>query len=159
MQKIIFCTYDSDFLPYRATQWSIWYDLKAAESCIIEENEVTLVSTWIKLALPIWRGVKIYARSSLPVKMWLMVANSVWVIDADYRWELKVELISLSWKKNLGIWTRIAQLEIYPYFIPWESFPLSETPMIETIVDKNVYDNFENIYPSDRGVWGFWSTK
>lgn len=159
MQNIIFCTYNPDFLPYRATQWSIWYDLKVAEFCIVKEWEVSLAPTWVKLSLPLWWWVKIYARSSLPVKMWLMVANSVWVIDSDYRWELKVELISIKWEKELEVWTRIAQLEICPYFVEWEPFSISETPKIETVVDINTYDNFEKIYPSNRGVWGFWSTR
>jgi dUTPase len=40
--------------------------------------------------------VKIYARSSLPIKFGLIVANSVGLIDADYRGEIKVELTSLN---------------------------------------------------------------
>ena len=86
-----------------------------------------------------------------------MVANSVAVIDSDYRWEIKVELTSLNWEKKLEAWTRIAQLEICPYFQEWKSFPI-KTPKIETIVDADVYQKFAEKFPSDRGVGGFGST-
>ena len=86
-----------------------------------------------------------------------MVANSVAIIDSDYRWEIKVELTSLNGEKKLEAWTRIAQLEICPYFQEWKPFP-TETPKVETIVDSGIYENFADKFPSERGVWGFGST-
>ena len=157
MQNIIFCTYNQDLLPYKATEWAIWRDLKLAEDCSVQQWEVTLVPTWVKVALPLGRWVKVYARSSLPVKFWLMVANSVWLIDADYRGEIKVELTSLNWEKKLEAWTRIAQLEICPYFQEWKPFS-TETPKVEMIVDTQTYENFVEVFPSDRGAGGFGST-
>jgi len=91
------------------------------------------------------------------VKYWLIVANSVWLIDADYRGEIKVELTSLNWEKNLEAWTRIAQLEICPYFQEWKPYP-TETPKIEMITDSEMYENFAERFPSERGAGGFWST-
>ena len=157
MQNIIFCSYNEDLLPYKATEWSIWRDLKLAEDCSIQQWSVTLAPTWIKSALPLWWGIKVYARSSLPVKFWLMVANSVALIDSDYRWEIKVELTSLNGEKKLEAWTRIAQLEICPYFQQWKPFPI-ETPKVEMIVDANIYENFAEKFPSERWVWWFGST-
>ena len=157
MQNITFCSYNSDLLPYKATQWAIWRDLKLAEDCTIQQWEVTLAPTWVKVALPLGWGVKIYARSSLPIKFGLTVANSVWLIDADYRGEIKVELTSLNWEKTLGVWTRIAQLEICPCFQEWKPYS-TETPKIEMITDNEMYENFEKHFPSDRGAGGFGST-
>jgi dUTP pyrophosphatase len=157
MQNIVFCSYNEDFLPYKATEWSIGRDLKLAEDVIVSQGEVVLAPTWIKSALPLGRWIKIYARSSLPVKFWLMVANSIGIIDSDYRWEIKVELTSLNGEKTLKVWTRIAQLEICPYFQEWKPFP-TETPKIEMIVNPDVYENFSENFPSDRGVGGFGST-
>ena len=157
MQNIIFCSYNEDFLPYKATEWSIWRDLKLAEDIIVSQGDVVLAPTWIKSALPLWWWIKVYARSSLPIKFWLIVANSVGIIDADYRWEIKVELISLNWEKRLEAWTRIAQLEIIPCFQEWEPFPI-EMPKVEMIVDSDIYENFTEKFPSNRGVWGFGST-
>jgi dUTP pyrophosphatase len=157
MQSIVFCSYSSDLLPYKATEWSIWRDLKLSEDITVSQGSVILAPTWIKSALPLWRWIKVYARSSLPVKFGLMVANSVGIIDSDYRWEIKVELTSLSWEKKLEAWTRIAQLEICPYFQEWKPFSI-EIPMIEMIVDTDIYENFAEKFPSGRGEWWFWST-
>jgi len=157
MQNIIFCTYNQDLLPYKATQWAIGWDLKLAEDITVSQGEVVLAPTWIKSALPLWWGIKVYARSSLPVKFWLMVANSVALIDSDYRWEIKVELTSLNGEKKLEAGIRIAQLEICPYFQEWKPYQ-TETPKVEMIVDSNIYENFAEKFPSDRGVWGFGST-
>ena len=157
MQNIIFCSYNEDFLPYKATEWSIWRDLKLAEDIIVSQGDVVLAPTGIKSALPLWWWIKVYARSSLPVKFWLIVANSVGIIDADYRWEIKVELASLNGEKKLEAWTRIAQLEICPYFQEWKPFP-TETPKVEMIVDPDIYENFADKFPSDRGSGWFGST-
>ena len=157
MQNIVFCSYNTELLPYKATEWSIWRDLKLAEDITVPQGEVVLAPTWIKSALPLWWWIKVYARSSLPVKFWLMIANSVWIIDSDYRWEIKVELTSLNGEKKLEAWTRIAQLEIYPYFQEWKSFSI-ETPKVEMIVDADVYENFADKFFSERGVGGFGST-
>lgn len=157
MKTIIFCSYDQDLLPYKATEWSIWRDLKLAKDVTVLEREVVLAPTWIKTALPLWRWIKVYARSSLPVKFWVMVANSVGIIDWDYRGELKVELISLNWEKSLTAWTRIAQLEICPYFQEWKPF-LTEIPEVKMIVDSEIYENFSEHFPSNRGEWWFGST-
>ena len=157
MQSIVFCSYNKELLPYKATEWAIWRDLEVAEDCTIQQWNVTLVPTWVKVALPLGWWVKIYARSSLPVKFGLMVANSVWLIDADYRGEIKVELISLNWEKTIAAWTKIAQLEICPYFQEWKIYA-NEAPKIEMIIDAEVYENFAEHFPSKRGEWWFGST-
>ena len=157
MQNIIFCSYKEDLLPYRATEGAIWRDLKLAEDCTIQQWSITLAPTGIKSALPLWRWIKVYARSSLPIKFWLIVANSVGIIDSDYRWEIKVELASLNWEKKLEAWTRIAQLEICPCFQEWKPYPI-ETPKIEMITDSEMYENFAERFPSERGAGGFGST-
>ena len=157
MKNIIFCSYSSELLPYKATEWSIWRDLKLAEDIVVSQGSVVLAPTWIKSALPLWRWIKVYARSSLPIKFWLIVANSVALIDSDYRWEIKVELTSLNGEKKLEAWTRIAQLEICPYFQERKPYSI-QTPKVEMIVDKSIYEDFASKFPSDRGVWGFGST-
>jgi dUTPase len=157
MQSIIFCSYNWDLLPYKATEWAIGRDLKLAESCIVKQWEVVLAPTWVKVASPLWWWIKIYARSSLPIKFWIIVANSVWLIDSDYRWEIKVELTSLSWDVKLEKWMRIAQLEICPYFQEGKMF-WWDVPKIEMIVNGDVYDNFVEHFPTERGDWWFWST-
>lgn len=157
MQNIIFCSYNEDLLPYKATEWSIWWDLKLAEDITVPQWSVVLAPTGVKSALPLWWWIKIFARSSLPIKWWLIIANSVWIIDADYRWEIKVELTSLNWEKKLEAWTRIAQLEICPYFQEGKVFPTG-TPKVEMVVDVGIYENFADKFSSERGEWWFGST-
>ena len=62
----------------------------------------TLVSTGVKCQLDPGTYLKLVARSSLPLKHWLIVANGEGIIDADY-WnneanegEIFVQLINLS---------------------------------------------------------------
>lgn len=157
MQPIIFCTYNNDLLPYKATQWSICRDLKLAEDITVPQWSVVLAPTWIKSALPLWWWIKVYARSSLPIKFWIIVANSIGIIDTDYRGEIKIELTSLNWEKTLTAWTRVAQFEICPHFQEWTPFSI-ETPNIEMIVDVDIYKNFAEHFPSGRGEWWFGST-
>lgn len=48
------------------------------------KTKVTLVSTGMKCYLEPGQYLEISARSSLPLKHWLVVANGVGIIDADY---------------------------------------------------------------------------
>lgn len=62
----------------------------------------TLVSTGVKVQLDDDEYLEISARSSLPLKHWIVVANGVGIIDADYynnpdnEGEIFVQLINLS---------------------------------------------------------------
>lgn len=66
------------------------------------KSKVTLVSTGMKCHLEYNQYLEISARSSLPLKHWLIVANGVGVIDADYynnpdnEGEIFFQLINLS---------------------------------------------------------------
>lgn len=54
--------------------------------------------------------------------------------------------------------TRITQVEFAPYY--WESgkFGLNYVPEIEFVVDKNLYEHFEQEFSSERGAGRFNST-
>ena len=65
-------------------------DLYADEAVIIEPNETKLISTGIALAVPMGYVVHIYPRSSIGAKTPLRLSNSVGVIDAGYRDEIKI---------------------------------------------------------------------
>ena len=103
--------YPDAILPVRSTAQSGGYDLFAAEDTIIpsywkimkgmeEEFELgydfetimtlhpnwkpTLVPTGVKLYLDNDKTFEISARSSLPRKRWMIVANAPGKVDADY---------------------------------------------------------------------------
>ncbi len=117
-------------LPTRATAHAAGYDLYAAENKIIpsyhklmsrwdldEEpyalNDIsvytkatgikpTLVSTGMKVQLADDEYLELSVRSSTPLKYWLILANSVGIIDSDYynnpgnEGEIFIQLINLS---------------------------------------------------------------
>ena len=90
-------------------------DIYADEDVVIAPGATHPVSTGIALAIPAGFVVHVYARSGLSVKTPLRLANSVGIIDAGYRDELKVPCWNsgsepLEIKKGM----RIAQMDIMP---------------------------------------------
>lgn len=88
-------------------------DIYADEDAIILPGCTVPISTGIALAIPDGFVVHVYARSGLSLKTNLRLANSVGIIDAGYRDELKV----LCWNAGTEPITiekgmRIAQMDI-----------------------------------------------
>ena len=81
-----------------------------------------------------------------------MLANGVGVIDNDYRGEYFLQLYNFTETTVTHTsGTRLGQVEIVPYFLPEQSHTLMMPP-IETIVDPDVYQRFEELYPTRRGA-------
>lgn len=129
--------------PFYATSGSAGMDLSACldEPVVIKKGEIKMISTGIAISLPSNEYVAyIYARSGLACKKGICLANSVGVIDSDYRGEIKCGLINLSnddFTVNHG--DRIAQLVIAPVAI-------AEIEECETLDE------------TERGEGGFGST-
>lgn len=70
-------------LPERATKHSAGYDFFAAESVLIEEGEMGVVSTGVKAYMKEC-DVLILADRSSNSKRGIFLANSIGVVDADY---------------------------------------------------------------------------
>ena len=88
-------------------------DIYADEDAIILPGCTAAISTGIALAIPNGFVVHVYARSGLSLKTNLRLANSVGIIDAGYRDELKI----LCWNAGTEPITiekgmRIAQMDI-----------------------------------------------
>ena len=106
-------------LPTRAHSTDAGLDLYAAETVQVAPRVVTLVPTGIAVAIPAGHVGILAARSSLAVKNSLALANGVGIIDADYRGEIKVPVISLDGCHNLiQAGQKIAQLIILPIAAP-----------------------------------------
>ena len=75
-------------LPVRKTKYSAGYDVEAAEDTIIPSfkrgQKPTLVKTGIKAYMEEDEMLLIYNRSSNQGIRWLILANSVGVVDKDY---------------------------------------------------------------------------
>ena len=83
-------------------------------------GEITLIPTGISIAPSSGDvAILIYARSSLASKYGIALANSVGVIDADYRGEIKIPLINLGQTSyTISVSERIAQLIVTPTVHP-----------------------------------------
>ncbi len=71
-------------IPKRQTLKSAGYDIASCETISIEPNEVKLVKTGLKAYMQEDEVLKIYIRSSVPLKKGLMLVNNVGIIDCDY---------------------------------------------------------------------------
>lgn len=154
--KIILCTYDEAFLPIKTTSWAVCRDVFCTQDFTVEPGKIQRVGSGIKTYLPQGRGVKMYARSSLPSKMHLMLANAVAIIDSDYRGEYLIQFYNFTDEVvTIEKGTRVAQIEIF------ESYPFSsqgKIPTLEMIVDEELYNHFDEKFSTERGVGGIWST-
>ncbi len=108
-------------LPKAASQHASGIDLFSAEENPVEigEGEIKLISTGIKIALPIGFEAQVRPRSGLAYKHGVTVLNTPGTIDSDYRGVIKIILINHgknSFLINRG--DRIAQLVVQKIFKP-----------------------------------------
>lgn len=105
-------------LPDYATEQSAGVDLLAAISqpMVIKPQEILLIPTGLKIALPAGFEAQVRPRSGLALKNGLTIPNSPGTIDADYRGEIQVILMNASntpFEITRGM--RIAQLVFARY--------------------------------------------
>ncbi len=105
-------------IPYRATPGSAGADLCACidEPITIAPGELHKIPTGIAIELPdSSMGAFLFARSGLGVKHGITLANSVGVVDSDYRGEICVGLCNVSNQPyTIQPDERIAQMVIMP---------------------------------------------
>ena len=131
-------TFDFKADMFRCIDSSIVSNEESAR-VFINAGETVLIPTGFKISFPSNMVMKIFIRSSQGLKG-LMLANSVGIIDSDYRGEIMIALHNYSggFTKNIFHGERIAQA----------SFELIERPsIVEGIVDM-----------TERGAGGFGST-
>lgn len=125
------------------TPWSAWYDVKARWTWYIAPKTVALIPVGVKVALDRWVVCLVFPRSSLPMKKWLMVANSVGVIDSDYRWEIHMQLFNFNdYEVKIEDWERLWQLVFTKY----------KEDIVE--YDWDSFQDWEKKFPSKR--WSLW---
>ena len=160
MESILICTANAELLPERKTHGAVCRDLKITQEISILPWKIQTVSTWIKIRLPEWWHAKVYARSGLPVKWWIMLANSVAIFDTDYRGEYILQLYNTTDKTvTFEKFSRLAQLEFCPTYYPNVTYTTQiHTPELESIVDTSMFASFEKKFPTERWTWKFNST-
>jgi dUTPase len=159
INNILVCSFDEQLLPVKWTSGSVCWDVKCRETFSIAPWKIIKVWTGIKTFLPQGRGTKMYARSSLPTKVGLMSANNVAIFDSDFRGEYLMQLYNFTSEVvRVPAFTRLMQLEFFPYLRGERKFWWKGIPWLEMKVDVAMYDDFAMLFPSERGAGGIGST-
>lgn len=146
--EIVVSAIQPDFIPKKAHEWDAGFDVFSRVRIVIQPHSIVNIPVWVKVAMSNGMVCLVFPRSSLPLKKWLMLSNSVWVVDAWYRWEIHMQLYNLNDKEVIiEAWEKIWQLIFTNY----------SSNVCYAIWDGD-YDKFEELYPSDRWVNGFGST-
>lgn len=133
---------ESEFfeLPKKATDGAACFDIRSADNTEIAPKNSGVVRTGLKFKIPAGYVMLVFSRSGHGFKNGVRLANSVGVIDSDYRGEVKVKL------QNDGDETfsvrygdRVAQAMLLP--VPC-------VPMVAGVVTED----------TERGSGGFGST-
>lgn len=107
-------------LPIRGTRNSAGLDLKIKESITVLKNTVVLLDTGVKVAIPDGYFGLLVPRSSM-YKKGLYLANTVGIIDSDYRGELKIAVaVADNWPSSsveITAGDRLVQLILLPYLV------------------------------------------
>lgn len=106
--------------PTHGSDWAAGYDLHAdlegASRVSLAPGEVRKISSGIAIALPQGTFGAIYPRSGNATKRGLILANTVGIIDADYRGAVIVALKNTSDQvQTIEHGERIAQLIVQPF--------------------------------------------
>ena len=80
-----------------------------------------------------------------------MLANSVGIIDSDYRGEYLMQLFNYT-KEAITIeqGTRLCQIEFCPHYRGNQQFGTKEIPAIETRIDAELWERFDEEFSSER---------
>ena len=109
-------------MPVLATEGAACFDIHATnrDPVIITQDKPHVFSTGLAFEIPAGHVLLVFSRSGHAFKNNLRLANSVGVIDADYRGELKIKLTADGYAYTAMPGERIAQVMVLP--LPTVSF-------------------------------------
>lgn len=120
-------------LPQYHSAGAAAFDLASREDVTVAPGEVRLVGTGLVVEVPRGHFLAVVARSSLPIKKGLLVANAIGIVDADYCGpgdEVKVEVYNFRDREvTIACGERIAQGLILPAVrVEWDEVTESAAP-------------------------------
>ena len=102
-------------LPVRATVGSAGYDLSLRTAVTLKPGKCVMADTGVHVEIPKGNVGLVFIRSSIGSKRHVGLANSVGVIDSDYRGSIGLPLHNFGDDtQNFEIGERVAQLIIVP---------------------------------------------
>lgn len=120
--------------PYVGSEFSAGLDLRATwggrtDFQILEPGSKTLVNTGIQCAIPVgWVGL-VMPRSGMGSKFEITLANTVGVIDSDYRGEILVYVTNKGKEAfTLEKYMRFCQMVVVPHWDPNNIFFTDQLP-------------------------------
>lgn len=125
-------------IPTQAHKGDLW-DIYADEDVLIVDKESKLVSTGIALDIPKGYQVRLYNRSSGPLKNKLVLSNSVGIVDSSYRGEIKGQFFCIDRCHLIHKGDKIMQMELVK-------------------INDIEFEQVEELSKTDRGAAGFGST-
>jgi len=81
--------------PERGSEQAACWDLFALEDVEFGPGEIKVVKTGWACEVPDGYRTNIYVRSSTPLKKGFILANSIGIIDRDYRGDLGIQLMNV----------------------------------------------------------------
>lgn len=133
-------THPNGKIPTYATDGSGAFDFYSAEDVKVTETHVHAINLGVAMEIPQGHVLLLFPRSSIGKNTWLRMANSVGVIDSDYRGTIHALYEnSYCYDENIKEGDRIAQGIIVPI------------PQVE-------FEEVEELSITERGEGGFGST-
>ncbi|MEM7509701.1 MAG: dUTP diphosphatase [Bacteroidota bacterium] len=129
-------------LPTYATPASAGVDIHAnnEEPVILKPLERALIPTGLYIELPIGYEAQVRPRSGLAIKHGITLLNTPGTIDADYRGEIKVIIVNISFEPfTIKKGERIAQMVINKH-------------------EQMIWEEVEVLSDTERGSGGFGHT-
>ena len=124
------------------TVGSVGVDFKASQDIDILPTQVWLIDTGTIIRIPEWYMLLTAPRSSTYKKMgWLILVNSVGIIDNDYCWN--TDTVKFQY---LNTWNKIVEIKKWDRIWQW----------IFVKIEKPKFNYVEIMWDKDRG-W-FWTT-
>lgn len=116
MPFIRYTTDDDNCEPYKKHRWDAGWDLKSAnEDFTLKPGGKIEVNTGIKISVPRGYVGVLAPRSGLGTKYRLGLANTIGLIDADYRGEVKAVLVNDGYSEiEIKKYDRVCQLIVVP---------------------------------------------
>lgn len=113
-------------MPVSATEGAACFDIHATnrDPVIVTQDKPHVFSTGLSFEIPAGHVMLVFSRSGHAFRNNLRLANSVGVIDADYRGELRIKLAADGYAYTVMPGERIAQLMVLP--LPTVSFVESD---------------------------------
>lgn len=140
MQTIISYTGSREYVPVYQSAGASGADLMSTQEIVLKPGARALVSTGMRLQIPVGWEAQVRPRSGLAAQYGVTVLNSPGTIDSDYRGEVRVLLINLGHEDfSIRPGDRIAQI-------------------VFSQVGRVTFQAAESVGNTERGDGGFGST-